>query len=146
MATTPGRAGRRAARRRARGGRAGPALLLLAAVALLPAAGCGRRSPPRKQDLSALQITRYRYNIDEEHKIARVVGEIANSGPTAVKEVAVTVTLRGRNGDSRGRNTILVTDIPARGVKVFSATVTTHGRERDVDLRLFPVGAQEETD
>ena len=118
--------------------------LLLAVIVILTAPGCGRSRPDAQKDLAKLQITRYRFNIDEEHKTARIMAEITNFGSVAIRETSVTAVLRGPGGEARGENTVTVTDIKPGASKVFSVRVTPHGRERDVDFRIGdPEGSPE---
>ncbi|MCE5218620.1 FxLYD domain-containing protein [bacterium] len=116
---------------------------LLACLLGALAGGCGTRAPRVTEDIANLRIDRYRYNLDEEHHLARVMAEIVNHGDRPVKEAMVIVTLRGPGGEERGINRVVVTDIKPGQPKVFTITVTGHGKERDVEFRIARPGAPE---
>ena len=113
------------------------AAFLLAALCLaLAAAGCGRAKQRGAESFANLKITRYRYNIDEVHKTARVMAEIANPGTNPVSNVPITAILRGPDGSARGENTVTVDYVKPGESQLFSVNITTHGRERDVDFQI----------
>ena len=116
---------------------------LVACLVGVLVSGCGSRTPRATEDIANLRIDRYRYNLDEEHHLARVMAEIVNHGDRPVKEAMVIVTLRGPGGEERGINRVVVTDIKPGQPKVFTITVTGHGKERDVEFRIARPGAPE---
>ena len=120
------------------------ALVAMATGAAGP--GCGRGRTGNHSDVSELYIARYRFNIDETQDIARIVAEICNPTDQPVKEAVVTAILLARGGEQRGENKAIIRDLRANDTTVFSMTVTTHGRERDVQFRISPPGdAQQES-
>lgn len=117
-------------------GRSLEAVALAVGLAALAVCGCGRGAHGPSEDVSKLEVTRYRLNIDEAHGVARIVAEVRNFGEHPVREATVTAILRGPGDEQRGLNRTVVKDIGPNQTKAFSMTVTTHGRERDVDFRI----------
>ena len=112
------------------------AALLAGILVAVGIVGCGRTGEGDGQDYSKLEITRYRFVIDDEHDKARIIAEITNRGDTPIDEATVTAILRGAGGQPRGENRVVVRDLPPHQSKVFSIAITTHGREKDVDFRI----------
>lgn len=125
-------------RRAAHPGRAGALVVMIALAGVL--SGCGPRGGAGRDDVSRLEVTRYRLNIDEKHSTARIMAEIHNTGDEPVREAVVTAILLGRRDEKRGENKITIRDIQPGRPKLFGMTVTTHGRERDVEFRISAPG------
>lgn len=106
---------------------------LLFGVALgLVAAGCARA--PQSQPLN-LEVTRQRWNVDEKAGVVRIVGEVVNRGPAAVREVEIRAVLIGTSGEARGENTTPVLRDLAPGEKrQFALNVRSHGGVARVEL------------
>ena len=110
-------------------GRTALALLLLSALCLT--GGC--RRPP--EAAPNLEITRQRWNHDEQAGMVRVVGEIANRGQTTVRAVEVKVSLRGTSGETRGENLSEVMRNLRPGEKrQFALDLRSHGGLSKVEL------------
>ncbi len=112
-------------------------LLALAAaisVSCLGIAGCrGKEDGGTVEDLF---IRRYRCNIDENHGVVRVVGEVENKGKRPVAEVEVRAIPCSPSGSRRGENMTVLRNIKPGERRIFSLTVTSHGRATSVQLEL----------
>ena len=103
-----------------------------AAAALLCGLGLGcRRAPEPTPDL---EITRYRYNLDEKADVVRVVGEIVNRGATRVPQVEVRATLISLQGTPRGDNSVTIAELAPGEARTFAVDVTSHGGVSQVEL------------
>lgn len=114
-------------------------LFFVAAVALYlccaPGCGCGRRT--EKSDVSDLRISRYRLNVDDAHRVARVMAEVENTGKREVPEAVILATLRGPGEDPYKAGRAVVKDIPAGQCRSFSLSIEARGAERDVDFAIL---------
>lgn len=121
-------------------------LLLAALVAVPVLLGCGRGAREVAEDVSHLEITRYRLNLDDKQGVARIVAEVTNTGENTVREAAVTAILKGPGDEKRGINRTIVKDIQPGRPRVFSMTVTMRGRERGVEFHITPPDVDVEED
>lgn len=121
-------------------------LLLVTLVAALALVGCGRAAREAAEDVSRLEITRYRLNLDDKQGVARIVAEVTNNGENTVREAAVTAILKGPGDEKRGLNRTIVRDIQPGRPRVFSMTVTMRGRERGVEFHITPPDVDVEED
>ncbi len=97
---------------------------------------CGCRGEEKEGSIEDLFIGRYRYNIDKNQSVVRVVGEVENKGSALVKAVEVHAILHSSGGSRRGMNMIVLKDIAPGELRTFSLTVTSHGRTSTVQLEL----------
>ena len=104
-------------------------------VVALVVAGCERKAV--EQDVSGLEITRYRLNVDDVHRVARVIVEVRNSGDKAVKEAVVVATLQGRADEEFASGQTTVQDIAPGEAKVASILIDAKGIERDVEFSIL---------
>lgn len=87
--------------------------------------------PPQSPDL---EITRWRYNLDEKHEVVRVVGEIVNHSEAPVPEVEIYATLLSSAGSKRGVNMQVVHNLRPAEKRTFALNVTSRGRTSRVEL------------
>ena len=114
-------------------------VLALAVGILVSGLGnCGCRGTDQQGSVDDLAIRRYRYNIDEDRGIVRVVGEVENQGKVPVAEVEVRGILRSPSGSKRGENMTVLQNIGPHQRRIFSLTITSHGRTSSVELELAP--------
>ncbi len=114
--------------------------LFLAAAFLLclccaPGCGCGRKT--EKTEVSDLRISRYRLNVDDAHRVARVLAEVENTGKRRVPEAVILAALRGPGDDPYQSGRAVVKDIPAGQGRAFSLSIEARGTERDVDFVIL---------
>ena len=128
--------------RRARSGRIGSSALS-AVVALLVVAHLGGlvtlsgcRGAARTTSFDNVQVSRYRWHLDEKGLKVRVVGEVRNTGSVVVAAVAVRAVLRNARGAVRGENTIVLDDIQPGEARVFAQDVMWHGGAVRVRLEV----------
>ena len=116
-----------------------PAAVAVVALSVLASclAGCGCGSRGDPGSIEDLLIRRYRYNIDETHRVVRVVGEVENGGTAPVPKVEAHAILRSASGDKRGENMTVMENIAPAEVRIFSLSVTSHGRTSSVELKLM---------
>lgn len=112
------------------------AVLVCAALCGAPGCGCGKRT--EQSDVSALRITRYRLNVDDSHRIARVMAEVENPGKHGVQEAVILASLHGPGDHAYKSGRAVVRDIPAGQARAFSVTIEARGTERDVDFQILP--------
>ena len=112
-------------------------LLALAVALLVTCLGIpGCRGGEDGGIVEDLFIRRYRCNIDENHGVVRVVGEVENKGKQPVAEVEVRAIPRSPSGSRRGENMTVLRNIKPGERRTFSLTVTSHGRAASVQLEL----------
>ena len=115
----------------------------LVLCAMLPAAfiGCSRKVAD--EDVSALEVSRYRLNVDDAHRVARVMGEVRNGGETEVGEAVVIGALRGPGEEKYESGQTTIKDIPPGEVCLFTLRIDAKGNERDVEFFILsPAQAQ----
>lgn len=110
------------------------ALVIAAALACL-CFGCNRKAAD--EDVSGLEITRYRINVDDAHRVARVMGEVRNDSEHRVNEAVVIGKLRGPGEEQYGSGRTEVRDIPPNEAKLFSLRIDARGAERDVEFYIL---------
>lgn len=115
-----------------------------ALVALACLTGCGRNRDTAVGDITTLSIGRYRVNFDDKHRTSRIMAELRNSGPHAVRKCVVVAILRGAGGEQQGTARVVVEDIRPGQPKSFSLRVDSRGKERDVEFQILPPGADQE--
>lgn len=81
-----------------------------------------------------LEITRWRYNLDEKHEIVRVAGEIVNHSDSTVPEVEIYTTLLSSSGSKCGVNMEVVRDLRPGEKRTFALNVTSRGQTSRVEL------------
>ncbi len=105
--------------------------------AALAALCCGCTRGPAREDVSALEVARYRLNVDDAHRVARVMGEMRNNGKTGVEEAVVIGALRGPGEEAYGSGQTSVRDIKPGGTRLFSLRIDAKGDERDVEFFIL---------
>ncbi len=111
------------------------AILLAIVAGLVVAGGCvGRGGAGKASDVF---VHRYRYNIDEEHNLVRVFGELENRGQYPVQAVVVKAIIRNRSYSKTGENIVVVKNIKPRERRTFSLTVTSHGGASTVECQVM---------
>ncbi len=118
--------------------------LLAALVAVTGLVACRPRSPEAGSPYDNLQITRYRYVIDDHQGIGRVFAEVQNSGKSDVREVEARAFLRSRGGEIRGENATVLRNLKPGERRAFSVEIAAHGKATDVVIQFQPVGAKPE--
>ncbi len=114
------------------------AVLMVAAAALL-VAGC----PGPKGSLEQISVVQYRYNVDEDSDVVRVLGQVRNGGAKRTPAGEVVVTLRSRTGSSRGSNRTELPPLEAGEEHQFALAITSHGKVETVDIAIVPPGSNE---
>lgn len=112
------------------------ALALAVGICVGCLGSCGCKGGDKEGSIEDLFIRRHRTNIDKDHGVVRVVGEVENTGPGPVKEVEVHAILRRSSGSKCGMNMTVLKNIEPGELRTFSLTVTSHGRTSSVQLEL----------
>jgi len=117
----------------------GLAAVLLVASAALLVAGC---SGP-KGSLEQISVVQYRYNVDEDGDVVRVLGQVRNGGSERTPPGEIVVTLRGRTGSQKGANRTELPPLEAGEQHRFALEITSHGKVDTVDIAIIPPGSDE---
>ncbi len=113
-----------------------PAAVLLVVCAAVLGAGC---SGP-KGALEQISVTQYRYNVDEDNNVVRVIGRARNGGEERTPEGEIVITLHGRTGSLKGSNRTELPSLEAGEEHRFSLAITSHGKVESVDIAIVPPG------
>ena len=92
--------------------------------------------------IDQLEITRYRYVIDEKRGVGRVLAEVHNTGQAPVREVEARGYLRSRGGENRGESIVTLKDIKPDEKRAFSIEIVSHGKVQDAVIELQAPGTQ----
>lgn len=111
-------------------------------TAYLAACMCGCGGP--KGSLDNVAVVQYRYNIDEENDIVRVLGLVRNTGEERTPPGEIVVTLRGRTGSLKGQNRCDLPPLEAGAKHEFALAVTSHGKVDAVEIDVVPPGMASE--
>ena len=112
------------------------AFLCLAAVLLVQ--GCSREPIGSHDDIA---VVKYRYILDGTTGIARVVGEVRNTGDLQTPEAEIIATLRSRTGSMKGHNRVAIPRIGVGESREFALAVTSHGSVNSIELTIVEPGA-----
>ena len=104
------------------------ALVLLAAYL----GGCGQRTPVGSVD--DLFIANQRYNIDRDRGVVRVFAQVVNEGEGIVRQVKMEAVLYSAEGQKRGTNNVILTDIKPGERRDFAIMVTSHSHSERVEI------------
>ena len=104
------------------------ALVLLAAYL----GGCGQRTPAGSVD--DLFIANQRYNIDRDRGVVRVFAQVVNEGEGIVRQVKMEAVLYSAEGQKRGTNNVILTDIKPGERRDFAIMVTSHSHSERVAI------------
>lgn len=110
------------------------ALLICAACTAL---SCGCSREPAEADLSGLEVSRYRLNVDDAHRVARVMGEVYNGGKATVDEAVVIGALRGPAEEPYDSGLATIKKIAPGEARLFSLRIPARGDERDVEFSIL---------
>ncbi len=117
-------------------------LVLLALAAALLAGSCARHVGT--YDVSALEISRYRYLIDPKDELVRVVVEVHNAGPETVAEAVVVITGIGRNGEKRGESRSAIKKVAPGERRPLNIAFKNRARLATVEVSIEPVPQEEQ--
>ena len=103
--------------------------------------GC-RHKTVATATIDQLEVTRYRYVIDEKRGIGKVFAEVHNTGSTPVREAEARGYLRSRSGENRGESITTLKDIKPDERRPFSIDIVSHGKVQDAVIELQAPGTQ----
>lgn len=109
---------------------------MLATVCVVGMTGCRERAG----SLTKLVVTQYRYNLDEDHNLARVYGMVRNTGDKRTPPADIVATLRGRSGSLKGQDRTELTPLAAGEEREFSLEFASHGKISNVDIQIIGRG------
>lgn len=118
-------------------------LILITIVATLH--GCPSRRA-QQGSLDQLAVVQYRYAIDEDSEIVRVIGSVRNTGELTTPAAEVVVTLRSRTGSMKGQNRVALEPISAGESASFALPITAHGSVESVEIEIVEAGLADESD
>jgi hypothetical protein len=114
-------------------------ILLLAAAAISPS--CRRQLGT--YDISALDVTRYRYLIDPKDPLVHVVAEVHNSGSEMVEAAVVVVSGIGRDGEIRGESRKRIENIAPGETRALAISLRNRARLATVEVNIEAVPQEE---
>ncbi len=119
--------------------RRGPVLIVgvLAAICVVAITGCRDGAG----SLTKLVVSQYRYNLDEDHDLARVYGMVRNTGEKRTPPADIVATLRGRSGSLKGQDRTELAPLAAGEEREFSLEFVSHGKTSHVDIQVIARGA-----
>lgn len=94
--------------------------------------GCGQRHPPGS--IEDLFVSNKRYNVDRERGIVRVFAQVVNEGEGRVRQVKMEAVLLSADGQKRGTNNIILTNIEPGEERDFAIVVTSHSHSQRVEI------------
>ncbi len=120
-------------------------LWLLALTTLVLSVGCRRKNGD--VDVSELVIMRYRLNVDDAQRVARIMAEVTNTGKRTVPEATITAVLQGPGDDPYNSGDAVVKKLKPGEKRPFSIQIDAKGRERDVEFIISgPKDPEEEAE
>lgn len=75
-----------------------------------------------------------RYNVDRERGIVRVFAQVVNEGEGRVRQVKMEAVLLSADGQKRGTNNIILTNIEPGEERDFAIVVTSHSHSQRVEI------------
>lgn len=118
--------------------RRGPVLIVcvLATICVVAITGCRDSAG----SLTELVVVQYRYNLDEDHDMARVYGMVRNTGEKRTPPADIVATLRGRSGSLKGQDRTELAPLAAGQEREFALEFVSHGKTSHVDIQIIGRG------
>jgi len=118
--------------------RRGPVLIVcvLATICVVAITGCRDSAG----SLTELVVAQYRYNLDEDHDMARVYGMVRNTGEKRTPPADIVATLRGRSGSLKGQDRTELAPLVAGEEREFALEFVSHGKTSHVDIQIIGRG------
>ncbi len=95
-------------------------------------------------DVSALQVTRYRYVTNPSDPLVHVVAEVRNEGQQMIEEAVVVAVGIGRNGERRGESRVRIRRIGPGDRRTVATAFKNRGRIATVEVHVEPVPEEEQ--
>ena len=118
--------------------RRGPFFIVgvLATICVVAMTGCRDSAG----SLTELVVVQYRWNLDEDHDIARIYGMVRNTGEKRTPPADIVATLRGRSGSLKGQDRTELAPLAAGEEREFSLEFVSHGKTSHVDIQIIGRG------